>query len=225
MPHLKETQEGLPIWKDKAMVSLLFAVMCERCQISEGKLVLSGGSIFIALSDRPHRVAKMIPGGAKGFANFFKHSDFERIPPNVVFSGTDGEGKEGYGVLVAGEPSLHGDNVIIPIHSILDGDPSTLEGEYSNVSLFVDNVWDTIGGVMEVVGGTIVLAAPIAGGIAAGVGIGGVCEAGAILSTAGLATPACVAAGAAAGGAVGAAIGGASVGVGAGVANLGGGKG
>jgi hypothetical protein len=225
MPHLNETKEGYPIWNDKEMVSLLFAVICEKCHLSSDELILRGGSTFIALSDRPHRVAKMIPGGAQAFANFFKHSDFENIPPNVVFAGTGAEGREGYGVFVIGEPQSDDGSVRIPIQSVLEGESTLHEGEYSKVSLFVDNVWDTIGGVMEAAGGAIVTGVTVAGGIAGGLTVGGACEVTTAIETAGLSTPFCVAAGAAAGAAIGGGLGGGVAGIGAGIKSIGGDKG
>jgi len=181
-PH----QEGLPFHDGEYKVSLLFLITTGHASVNGNAVVVPKNSGFIAFSDRPHRVAKHMAGGMNAYIEIFINSDFETDPPNLTFCGTAEDGSEALMVFETAEPEDAGDNVHIPIVAVNGDLDLVLSGEYTNVSLVVDDLWGAITGGIETVAAGV-------GTVAAGVGALAACTVGEV-ATAGADTPVCVAA-------------------------------
>lgn len=177
-------QEGLPVHNGEYKVSLLFLMVSPRAIVTEDLIVIPQRSPLVVFSDRPHRIARAVDGGASAFAALYGRSDFLADPPNVTFAATDDDGNEQYTVFELGQPQLEDDRVLLPIRQILGDERRLPPGEYRNASLVVDNVWDTIGDVAEIAGGVV-------GTVAAGIGTAAACTVGEV-ATLGAATAVCV---------------------------------
>jgi hypothetical protein len=93
------TNQDLPVHNGNTMVSLLFLITSKSAEIyknidsnlndSESWVIkVPLDAHVVAFSDRPHRVAKVIPEGIGGFINIFLKSDFTTDPPNVTVAGS-----------------------------------------------------------------------------------------------------------------------------------------
>ena len=69
-------QEGLPTHNGEYKVSLLFLMVSPSAILDDGCVVIPHEAPLILFSDRPHRIAKHVPGGALSFANLFQRIGF-----------------------------------------------------------------------------------------------------------------------------------------------------
>ena len=180
--------QNLPIHKGNEMVSLLFMINSISGEIysetdsnKEEKwfIKIPLDTNVIAFSDRPHRIAKSMPGGMKEFTNFFVKSDFTTDPPNVTVSGNlDSDSKEYYTIIEMGTPRLNNTHAFLPIIKPIGDETHMPSGSYSNLSLVVDNVWGWILGGVETAAATVATAATCTVGEVATLGAAtGVCVA------------------------------------------------
>ena len=158
--NLKKHQLGLPVHNGNTMVSMLFMIVSEEVSVKDGHIELSNNERVTVFSDRPHRIAKPLPGGVEAFGKFFNDSDFIDDPPNVTFAGNlNADKKEYYTIFEIGDPVLSKNSVLLPIINVIGEEKSIPDGSYSNVSLVVDNIWGTILGSIETAAAGIATAA------------------------------------------------------------------
>ncbi|NIP28459.1 MAG: hypothetical protein GWO38_32790, partial [Phycisphaerae bacterium] len=116
-------------------------------------------------------------GGALHFAHYYNEIDFRDDPPNVTFAGYhDGVEGEKFTIFELGSPVIRDKNIVFPVMEWIGIEKAVATGDFTNVSLIVDNV---VGDFFETV--------------AAGLGTAAACSIGEV-ATAGAATAACAAA-------------------------------
>lgn len=181
MNHL----DGLPKHGGKSVVSLMFLMTSETAAVDGAALVVPGDSAMVIFSDRPHRIARPLPGGAASFAAFYARSNFVADPPNATFAGSTADGQEVCSVLELGTPQVEDGQVRFPILRAVGQETVPASGDYRNVSMVVDNFWSTVGSDLELVGEAV-------GTVALGAGTAITCTVGEV-ATAGTDTALCVA--------------------------------
>lgn len=154
--------EGLPTYGGKHVVSLMFLMTSGKATVDGGAIVVPGEAAMIVFSDRPHRIARPLPGGVLSFANFYARSNFVADPPNATFAAEAAGGQEVCSVLELGTPQVEDGQVRFPILQAIGQETAPAPGDYENVSMVVDNFWSTVGSDLELVGeavGTVALGA------------------------------------------------------------------
>lgn len=145
---MKRHEIGLPdhpLDTDKKIVSVLFLITAPEIIVQDKHVEIPSDANVIVFSDRPHRIAKVYPGGITSFASFFSKSDFTTDPPNVTFAGNlDSNKKEYFTIFELGDPILASNSVLFPIIQAIGKEVLIPDGVYSNVSLVVDDVWAAI---------------------------------------------------------------------------------
>ncbi len=168
-------------------VSLLYLLTAETGKVENRhnggiNIIIPKDANIIVFSDRPHRIAKHVPGGVASFADFFSHSDLMTDPPNITFAGNfNVDETEKYSVLELVNPFVKDDFFVMPINTAIGDEKLLPEGEYENISIVIDNVWGWIGAIGAAIGT-----------VGAGAGTIAACTVGEV-ATAGLDTGVCVA--------------------------------
>lgn len=163
-------------------ISLLIMITCpEMAFLSEGKygdrkvgphfVVRQDQAHVVVFSDRPHRLAKTMPGGIEHFAALYTKSDFVKDPPNATFAGNEEKTKqERYTVIEFDQPfafqagSEKGLLVVIPVQKAIGSEKLPPFGSYNDCSMVVDDLFGAI------IGWTETVAAGVATGVACTVG-------------------------------------------------------
>ena len=177
--------DGLPKHAGKSVVSLMFLMTSETAAVDGDALVIPGDAAMIVFSDRPHRIARPLPGGVLSFANFYARSNFVADPPNATFAASTADGQEVCSVLELGTPQVEDGQVRFPILQAIGQETAPAPGDYANVSMVIDNFWSTVGSDLELVGEAV-------GTVALGAGTAISCTVGEV-ATAGTDTALCVA--------------------------------
>jgi hypothetical protein len=178
--------EGLPKYAGKSVVSLMFLMTSDKATVDGAAIVIPGNAAMIVFSDRPHRIARPLPGGIMSFANFYARSNFVADPPNATFAASTVEGnQEVCSVLELGIPQIEDGQVRLPILRAVGQETAPAQGDYTNVSMVVDNFWSTVGSDLQLVGEAV-------GTVALGAGTAVACTVGEV-ATVGADTAACVA--------------------------------
>jgi hypothetical protein len=178
--------EGLPKYQGKSMVSLLFLMTSDKATVDGAAIVVPGNAAMIVFSDRPHRIARPLPGGVMSFANFYARSNFVTDPPNATFAGSTAEGdQEVCSVVELGTPQVEDGQVRFPILQAVGQEEAPAQGDYENVSMVVDDFWSSFGSDLQLVG-------EVVGTVALGAGTAVACTVGEV-ATVGADTAACVA--------------------------------
>jgi hypothetical protein len=177
---------GLPKYRGKSVVSLLFLMTSDKVTVESAAIVIPSNAAMIVFSDRPHRIARPLPGGILSFANFYARSNFVADPPNATFAGsTAGGDEEVYSVVELGTPQVADGQVRFPILEAVGQETVPAPGEYENVSMVVDDFWSSFGSDLQVIGEAV-------GTVALGAGTAVACTVGEV-ATVGADTAACVA--------------------------------
>ena len=177
--------EGLPKYGGKHVVSLMFLMTSDKATVDGAAIVVPGGATMVVFSDRPHRIARSLPGGVISFAAFYARSNFVADPPNATFAASTAEGQEVCSVLELGTPQVEDGQVRFPILQAIGQETAPAPGDYENVSMVVDNFWSTVGSDLQLVGEAV-------GTVALGAGTALACTVGEVAS-AGTDTAVCVA--------------------------------
>ena len=102
----------------------------------------------VAFSDRPHRIAKSIPGGVVSLANYLSQSDIATDPPNITFTGELGSNERHvFTVVEMEQPMIEGSYVLLPVSNAIGEEILPANGEYQNVSIVVDNFWGMLSAI------------------------------------------------------------------------------
>lgn len=178
--------EGLPKYGGTHVVSLMFLMTSGKATVDGAAIVIPGDAAMVVFSDRPHRIARPLPGGVLSFANFYARSNFVADPPNATFAASAAEdGQEVCSVLELGTPQVEDGQVRFPILQAIGQETVPAQGDYENVSMVVDNFWSTVGSDLQLVGEAV-------GTVALGAGTALACTVGEVAS-AGTDTAVCVA--------------------------------
>ena len=122
-------------------VDILFMITAGSAQFLDGNFLIPQDAHTVAFSDRPYRLAKVLKGGALHFANFYNASDFTTDPPNVTFAGLhEGSKEETVSIFELGEPTISDNNILFPVVEWIGDEKPVENGQYSNISLVVDNI-------------------------------------------------------------------------------------
>ena len=199
--------EGLPKHNGQFVVSLMFLMTSDKATVDGDGIVIPGNAAMIVFSDRPHRIARPLPGGVTSFAKFYARSNFVADPPNATFAATAADGQEVCSVVELGTPQIEDGQVRFPILQAVGQETAPAPGDYANVSMVIDNFWSTVGSDLELVGEAV-------GTVALGAGTALACTVGEAVSV-GTDTAVCVA-GVASTVAMGATTAGAAINLGAG---------
>ena len=70
----------------------MFLMTSDKATVDGAAIVVPGDAAIVVFSDRPHRIARTLPGGVMAFANFYARSNFVADPPNATFAGSTAEG-------------------------------------------------------------------------------------------------------------------------------------
>ena len=158
--------EGLPKYGGKHVVSLMFLMTSGKATVDGAAIVIPGNAAMIVFSDRPHRIARTLPGGVMSFADFYARSNFVADPPNATFAAsTAEENQQVCSVVELGTPQVEDGQVRFPILRAVGQEMAPAQGDYENVSMVIDNFWSTVGSDLELVGeavGTVALGAATA---------------------------------------------------------------
>jgi len=176
---MSSTNQNLPVYDGNTLVSVLFLITSKSAEIYKNSdsdlndneswvIKVPLDAHVVVFSDRPHRVAKVIPEGIKSFVNIFLKSDFSTDLPNVTVAGNlDSESQEYYSVIEMGIPILNETSVLLPIMRPIGEETYMPQGSYSNLSLVVDSVWGwIIGGAETIASGVATAAACTVGEVA-----------------------------------------------------------
>jgi hypothetical protein len=145
---------------DDNQISLLFMITADNIKLEKSgtyeagyvgeHFVINSDAHVLVFSDRPHRVAKRLEGGLVAFTEFYGKSDFVTDPPNITFAGKyNVDGAEKYSVLEMSKPFFDNKRVIVPIVSALGDQVIPPHGDYSGISIVVDNIFGAVIGWVE----------------------------------------------------------------------------